>query len=142
MTTGATSPRFLVCMLLVIAMLTVACGSDSNTEEIAAIVKDAVAAGQTGPSAADIRKSVQDAVAAAAPASVDPTEITRTVEAAIARQAGAQMTAADVKKVVDAAIAAGLMLGVVDNHNSGIGGGCFILIRRADGKLLDESKVW
>ena len=120
MTTGATSPRFLVCMLLVIAMLTVACGSDSNTEEIASIVKDAVAAGPTGPSAADIRKSVQDAVAAAAPASVDPTEITRIVEAAvakgqgvtksdleaaIARQAGAQMTAADVKKVVDAAIA-------------------------------------
>ncbi len=37
---------------------------------------------------------------------------------------------------VDAAIAAGLMLGVVDNHNSGIGGGCFILIRRADGQLF------
>ena len=37
---------------------------------------------------------------------------------------------------IDAAIAAGLMLGVVDNHNSGIGGGCFILIRRADGQLF------
>jgi len=34
---------------------------------------------------------------------------------------------------VDAAIAAALTLGVVDGHNSGIGGGCFILIRRSDG---------
>ncbi len=36
---------------------------------------------------------------------------------------------------VDAAIAAALTLGVVDTPNSGIGGGCFILIRRADGSL-------
>lgn len=36
---------------------------------------------------------------------------------------------------VDAAIAAGLMLGVVDGHNSGIGGGCFIVIRAADGSV-------
>lgn len=35
----------------------------------------------------------------------------------------------------DAAIAAAFMLGVVDGHNSGIGGGCFILARSADGKL-------
>src|SRR5262245_6756743 len=37
---------------------------------------------------------------------------------------------------IDAAIAVGLTLGVVDSHNSGLGGGCFILIRRADGKLI------
>lgn len=37
---------------------------------------------------------------------------------------------------VDAAVAAALTLGVVDSHNSGIGGGCFILIRKAGGKLL------
>ena len=37
---------------------------------------------------------------------------------------------------VDAAIATALVLGVVDQHNSGLGGGCFILIRRADGKLV------
>ncbi len=37
---------------------------------------------------------------------------------------------------VDAAVAAALMLGVVDSHNSGIGGGCFILIRTADGRFL------
>ena len=37
---------------------------------------------------------------------------------------------------VDAAIAAGLMLGVVDGHNSGIGGGCFILIRLPDGEFV------
>jgi gamma-glutamyltranspeptidase/glutathione hydrolase len=36
---------------------------------------------------------------------------------------------------VDAAIAAGLTLGVVDGHNSGIGGGCFLVIRAADGQI-------
>lgn len=36
---------------------------------------------------------------------------------------------------VDAAIAAALTLGVVDGHNSGIGGGCFILIRASDGRI-------
>jgi gamma-glutamyltranspeptidase/glutathione hydrolase len=34
---------------------------------------------------------------------------------------------------VDAAVAAALTLGVVDGNNSGIGGGCLILIRSADG---------
>jgi gamma-glutamyltranspeptidase/glutathione hydrolase len=37
---------------------------------------------------------------------------------------------------LDAAVATALTLGVVDNHNSGIGGGCFILIRKPDGELL------
>lgn len=37
---------------------------------------------------------------------------------------------------VDAAIAAGLMLGVVDGFNSGIGGGCFMLGRRATGEFF------
>lgn len=36
---------------------------------------------------------------------------------------------------VDAAIAAALTLGVVDGHNSGIGGGSFILLHRQDGKV-------
>jgi len=36
---------------------------------------------------------------------------------------------------VDAAIAAGLMLGVVDGHNSGIGGGCFMIVRAPDGTI-------
>lgn len=36
---------------------------------------------------------------------------------------------------VDAAIAAGLTLGVVDGHNSGIGGGCFLVIRAAGGEI-------
>lgn len=36
---------------------------------------------------------------------------------------------------VDAAVAAALMLGVVDGFNSGIGGGCFVLIRTPDGKV-------
>ena len=37
---------------------------------------------------------------------------------------------------IDAAIAVGLTLGVVDTHNSGIGGGCFMLIHLADGKNI------
>jgi gamma-glutamyltranspeptidase/glutathione hydrolase len=37
---------------------------------------------------------------------------------------------------VDAAVAAALTLGVCDSHNSGLGGGCFILIRTADGRLI------
>jgi gamma-glutamyltranspeptidase/glutathione hydrolase len=37
---------------------------------------------------------------------------------------------------IDAAVAAALTLGVVDGHNSGIGGGCFMLIRLADGRLV------
>ena len=37
---------------------------------------------------------------------------------------------------VDAAVAMALTLGVVDGHNSGIGGGCFILIRRANGECV------
>ncbi len=36
---------------------------------------------------------------------------------------------------VDAALAVAYTLGVVDTHNSGIGGGCFILIRWADGTV-------
>ncbi|TDU81561.1 gamma-glutamyltranspeptidase/glutathione hydrolase [Prosthecobacter fusiformis] len=36
---------------------------------------------------------------------------------------------------VDAAVAAGLTLGIVDGHNSGIGGGCFLVIRAANGSL-------
>lgn len=36
---------------------------------------------------------------------------------------------------VDAAVAAALTLGVVDGHNSGIGGGSFVLVRWADGSI-------
>ena len=37
---------------------------------------------------------------------------------------------------IDAAIATALTLGVVDGFNSGIGGGCFILIHTADGQTV------
>ncbi|WP_084591601.1 gamma-glutamyltransferase [Gilvimarinus agarilyticus] len=36
---------------------------------------------------------------------------------------------------IDAAVAAALALGVVDGHNSGIGGGCFALVHWADGTI-------
>jgi gamma-glutamyltranspeptidase / glutathione hydrolase len=37
---------------------------------------------------------------------------------------------------IDAAVACALTLGVVNGHNSGIGGGCFMLIRLANGSLV------
>jgi len=37
---------------------------------------------------------------------------------------------------IDAAVAVGVTLGVVDSHNSGLGGGCFLLIRRANGEVV------
>jgi gamma-glutamyltranspeptidase/glutathione hydrolase len=37
---------------------------------------------------------------------------------------------------VDAIVAAGLALSVVDGHNSGLGGGCFLVIRRAGGEVV------
>ena len=37
---------------------------------------------------------------------------------------------------IDAAVAAALMLGVVDGHNSGIGGGCFMVVRLANGSVV------
>lgn len=36
---------------------------------------------------------------------------------------------------IDAAVAVALTLGVVDGHNSGIGGGCFAVVRYADGRI-------
>src|ERR1700690_337095 len=37
---------------------------------------------------------------------------------------------------IDASVAVALTLGVVDSDNSGIGGGCLLLIHRADGSLV------
>lgn len=37
---------------------------------------------------------------------------------------------------IDAAVSAALTLGVVDGFNSGVGGGCFMLIRLADGRIF------
>jgi gamma-glutamyltranspeptidase/glutathione hydrolase len=37
---------------------------------------------------------------------------------------------------VDAAVAVGLTLGVADGYNSGIGGGCIMLIRRPNGRIF------
>jgi gamma-glutamyltranspeptidase/glutathione hydrolase len=53
----------------------------------------------------------------------------------VATDAGVQVFR-DGGNAVDAAVAAALTLGVVDGHNSGIGGGCLILIRSSDGRLI------
>ncbi len=52
----------------------------------------------------------------------------------LATQAGVNVLKAG-GNAIDAAVAVALTLGVVDGHNSGIGGGCFMLIRRADGSV-------
>ena len=48
----------------------------------------------------------------------------------------AMRTLRDGGNAIDAAVGAMLTLGVVDGHNSGIGGGCFILIRTKDGQTV------
>ena len=53
----------------------------------------------------------------------------------LATQAGLQAFK-DGGNAVDAAVATALTLGVVDGFNSGIGGGCFILIRTSDGEFF------
>jgi gamma-glutamyltranspeptidase/glutathione hydrolase len=72
--------------------------------------------------------------AGAAPADAPVNGFATTVQPLATRAALAAF--AEGGNAIDAAIAAGLTLGVVDGHNSGIGGGCFILIRLADGRLV------
>jgi len=76
----------------------------------------------------------RDAVRAATSTSTGRKHVVATVHP-IATQAA--MNAFDRGgNAIDAAVAAAAMLGVVDGHNSGIGGGCFILARTADGAMI------
>ena len=52
----------------------------------------------------------------------------------IATEAAAEVLSAG-GNAIDAAVQAAYMLGVVDSHNSGIGGGCFIMVRYQDGRV-------
>jgi gamma-glutamyltranspeptidase/glutathione hydrolase len=54
---------------------------------------------------------------------------------ALATQAGLDVLKGG-GNAVDAAVAVGLTLGVVDGYNSGIGGGCVMLIRLANGRVI------
>jgi gamma-glutamyltranspeptidase/glutathione hydrolase len=74
------------------------------------------------------------AATAGAQSAIGPHGAVATVDR-IASQAGIDAMKAG-GNAVDAAVAAALTLGVVNGYNSGIGGGCFILIRRANGQFL------
>lgn len=71
------------------------------------------------------------------PTSKRPSDLTKFAVATVHPLATEAAIAAYDKggNAIDAAIAAAITLGVVDAHNSGIGGGCFILIRAADGAI-------
>jgi gamma-glutamyltranspeptidase / glutathione hydrolase len=85
-----------------------------------ALAQTALTFGQEAASKQNLAKSTEGMVATVQPLATD-------IGAKVLREGG---------NAVDAAIASALVLGVVDGHNSGIGGGCFILIRTADGKIL------
>jgi gamma-glutamyltranspeptidase / glutathione hydrolase len=73
----------------------------------------------------------------AAPLQAEPAEARRAMVATVhpvATDAAVQVLR-DGGNAIDAAVAAALMLGVVDGHNSGIGGGCFMLVHLADGTV-------
>ncbi|MCB1089196.1 MAG: gamma-glutamyltransferase, partial [Verrucomicrobiae bacterium] len=71
------------------------------------------------------------------PTSKRPKDLTRFAVATVNPLATEAAVAAYDKggNAIDAAIAAAMTLGIVDGHNSGIGGGCFILIRASDGTI-------
>ena len=73
--------------------------------------------------------------AARSPSSRSPTTGAVAAPQKLAAEYGAQVLR-EGGNAVDAAVATALMLGVVDGHNSGIGGGCFILIHTAEGEII------
>ncbi len=81
---------------------------------------------------------ISPAVAATATTSFSGNSVRRGVVATVqplATQAG--LEALDMGgNAIDAAIACALTLGVVDGHNSGIGGGCFMTLRLRDGRVF------
>src|SRR5687767_13585787 len=81
------------------------------------------------PAAVLAAASASIAAAATAPKGIVATVHPRATDAAVrAFERGGN--------AIDAAVAAALTLGVVDGHNSGIGGGCFMVIRLSDGRFV------
>ncbi|WP_428308894.1 gamma-glutamyltransferase [Lacipirellula sp.] len=108
---AATSPFYRVALILTLATLLAGCS------QTAAPAKEKKKAAASAPAT--------EQAAVCMVASVQP----------LATEAGVAAFEAG-GNAIDAAVATAVTLGVVDNHNSGLGGGCFILIHLADGTLV------
>jgi gamma-glutamyltranspeptidase/glutathione hydrolase len=96
-------------------------------------------AAPTGPSANSLRwpavRTLFLSLMVGSLSSLQATEGFVTSVQPLATQAGLDALRAG-GNAIDAAAAVALTLGVVDGHNSGIGGGCFFLARLADGTFI------